>query len=252
MKLTAKHLRHIIREELSLFESAEDSVYRDLQRLVSTFPRPADVDLESLVAQGVGVPVPAGFVAGLPRPQPRNEKYPDGFHAGNLFTQVALALAQNGWSDEMISLGLEESGVLRRLFARIASSQKWASTADAGLAWAKHAFPKGGFVDPGTVPTPPVPAELDDETYHITISDPAYPGSVPGDKWKETATGQDGVRDLLEELWRQFDRQGGWGPDIEDSDLKVTRESDGKVVASAKKGMGITWNDGNVSWSPLP
>ena len=158
MKLTAKHLRHIIREELSLFESAEDSVYRDLQRLVSTFPRPADVDLESQLS----VPVPAGFVAGLPGPQPRNEKYPDGFHAGNLFTQVAIALAQNGWPDEMISLGLEESGALGSLFAGIALSPKWgAKELDAGLTWAKHAFPRGGFVDPGTVPTPPIPAGVD-------------------------------------------------------------------------------------------
>lgn len=159
MKLTAKHLRHIIREELNLFESAEGSVYRDLQRLVSTFPSPSPGKI--LPEYEIQTRDIAALVSGLPGPQPRNEKYPDGFHAGNLFTQVALALAQNGWSDEMISIGLEESGALGELFAGIASSPKWASTADAGLAWAKHAFPKGGFVDPGAVSTPPIPTEVD-------------------------------------------------------------------------------------------
>ena len=160
MKLTVKHLRHIIQEELNLFESAEDSVYRDLQRLVSAFPGPGTGEiLPEYEIQGRDI---TALVDGLPGPQPRNEKYPDGFHAGNLFTQVAIALAQNGWPDEMISLGLEESGALGSLFAGIALSPKWgAKELDAGLTWAKHAFPRGGFVDPGTVPTPPIPAGVD-------------------------------------------------------------------------------------------
>ena len=89
--------------------------------------------------------------------------------------------------------------------------------------------------------------ELEEETYRIAISDPPWPGYPEGDEWSETAVGQDGVEELLRVWWRYFDRQEGG--DLTTSDLTVTRESDGKEVANAI--YGITWNNGNVSWSPL-
>ncbi len=154
MKLTSRQLRKIIREELNLFESDGDTPYRVIRHLVADLPRPEGG--ARLAQYGVQERDVTKFMRTLPGPQPISEEYQDGFHAGHLFTQLGLMLQENGWHarDIMSGFGVGEdppTGPLRALFIKIMESPKWRSAAKAGLAWAKHAFPKGGFVDPGFV-----------------------------------------------------------------------------------------------------
>jgi hypothetical protein len=138
MKLTAKHLRHIIREELNLFESAGNNPWQAIIKQVNGFP----------VSDGIQESDIAKFVAGLPGPMPRSKDYPDGFHIGNLFTQVALRLAQNGWRDDDVLSGIMGSELLLGpLFAAMATD--WGDTSNAGREWAAEAFPAGGSVKEG-------------------------------------------------------------------------------------------------------
>jgi len=147
MKLTAKHLRHIIREELNLFEGAGDNPWQAIITQVNGFPAPDGPDPDSPRTYSYGIQKSDidKFIAGLPGP--RSKKYPDGFHIGNLFTQVALRLAQKGWPDNDVLSGIMGSGLLGPLFNEMAIP--WGDSSNAGREWAVEAFPAGGFVKEG-------------------------------------------------------------------------------------------------------
>ena len=154
MKLTAKHLRHIIREELNLFEGADtDSPYRTLTRLVMGLPRPEPG--RRLSAVGVQDADIQRLVRGLPGPQPATEMDKEPFDSRKLFVQVANELIVNGWGEQDVIIGITAAtdgnaprGVLGDLFRGIAASPQWKDTAKAGLEWALEAVPKGGFINP--------------------------------------------------------------------------------------------------------